>query len=134
MNAMAGWQHTSIYVQLLVAMPSCVTRRSQTYWTCASRALLWVGVRTAVTGQLQSGTVGEAAATPQALLQDLINAVCLTVWEWCEKRSNISIPCNYLLYCVITCNCILLRKCCMYGILLKLFYSSLILFLPVFLV
>lgn len=87
-----------------------------------------------VAGQLQPWKPGEAAATPEALLGDLIDAVCLTVWEWCEKRSNTSIPCNYLLYCVITCNCLLFKKRCMHEVLLKLFYSSIVLFLPVFLV
>lgn len=93
----------------------------------------WVS-RAAVAGHLQSWKWGEAAGTPEALLQDLIDAVCPTVWEWCEKRFNISILCNYLLYWVITCNCLLLRKCCMQEVLLKLFYSSTVLCLPVFLV
>lgn len=43
-KAMAGQQRLSTCLQLLMVMPSCVTRRSWICWSCANRSPLRVGV------------------------------------------------------------------------------------------
>ena len=73
----------------------------------------------AVAGWLQGWELSEAAVTPAASLQDLIDSIWPTAWAWCEERSNVSISCNYLLCYVITCNCLLFIKSYMHVVLLN---------------
>lgn len=62
------------------------------------------------------------------------SGIWLTAWACCKEGCNISILCDYLLCCGITCNCLLFMKYHIHGVLLKLFYGSriclLVLFFP----